>query len=124
MFETNSPFFNFKFLLEFMSNTLTFKIWNQKWSKEIAHYLYHFSDQSGIKSPVMTIYQENGHQYRGRIVNGLKEDECAQLHYDSYTYTGPFVRDMRHGPNASIQSLSGNYIYDGPFRNDKKHGHG
>jgi len=74
----------------------------------------------------MTVYQENGNEYHGRLVNGLKHDpNDATLSYDGFLYKGPFKNDMRHGATALVQSVgSPRYLFTGSYSNDKKQGMG
>lgn len=73
------------------------------------------------------MYQENGHQYKGRLWNGMKNDKIAEYYYDEFLYTGPFVNDLRHGDGASVTTVgesSLNYVFEGSFKRDKRHGSG
>jgi hypothetical protein len=56
----------------------------------------------GIPTNVLTVYQENGHKYKGRLLNGMKDDPLAELFFDDFQYVGPFKNDMKHGEGATI----------------------
>ena len=64
------------------------------------------------------MFEENGSKYCGKLVNGLKHDEHAELEFDQLIYVGPFENDKKHGNAANVSSKDGTYIYDGPYRND------
>lgn len=70
----------------------------------------------------MTIHYENGSNYRGPLVNGMKNgrgqffDAMANM-----TYNGQYLDDLRHGAGTLTDASGPNpeYVYDGEWANDK-----
>lgn len=127
--------FNVKFLIDYL-DTHNFQEWNARCNQfqgeqgdsDICHFLSRIMDiDSNKPTEVVTVYQENGHQYKGRLWNGRKHDANAEYHYDDYLYNGPFVGDLRHGEGATVQTVgdcSIKYVFEGSFKKDKRHGEG
>ena len=73
----------------------------------------------------VTLFQENGQKYIGKLQGGKKHDEDAMLFDDHHLYRGAFVNDVMEG-QASVTSVDGSnhYSFEGHFKNGKKNGQG
>lgn len=121
--------FSLKFLLEFLQNTYSASVWNElrnikSRELDIEKCLQISTSASEEVSEPITVFQENGHEYHGRLKAGLKHDPNATLYYENLKYQGPFVNDMKHGMGGSITDNNSSYVFDGNFVNDKKEGEG
>lgn len=79
-----------------MTQTHNFQIWNRLSNKDdlgIANFielLLKVDDGENGNTQKVTVHQENGHKYIGRLKNGKKHDQNGVLYYEDYVYTGPF----------------------------------
>jgi hypothetical protein len=71
-----------KFLIEYISSTYNFKIWNEYCNESslgIADFVENIEKEA---TSSMTIYQENGQKYVGTLSSKLKNDPYGALYFD------------------------------------------
>ena len=65
---------------------------------------------------------QNGEQYQGDMINGLKEGKGVCFYPDGDKYEGYFVKDKKEG--KGVMNYADGTKYEGDFKNDIKEGKG